>query len=471
MYAVGFKNILYLFLKTIHVIIDNEIQYQNFKRDIKNSDIIFIPIYTDNKSHVINNNILGVYINIINTSRDYLMLLNHDEKLYENSEIFTVLENHDKKIYVFDKKHVLHHWNWNNLFDLSLLSYLNTHKKPNYTEITTNAHKFLQNKYFKIKNVNILIPAVKHLELCRLQSLVARTIIEDNGIDDTYYIYNKKIIENFFELEKPGLKINIERFKEHFPDKIDYLTPSGYLYTDYNLYTATGRPSNSFGGINFAGLNKEDGSRSVIVSRFEEGSLVELDYSAFHPTLIAEMVGYQIPKNVNIYEYLGKQILGKEDITTTDIKDIKDLTFQLIYGGIYKEFESIPYFKIIKDYIYIIWNDFSKRGFVESNPFKRKIKREFFDDVNSNKLFNYILQLKESENNSIVLYKLIQFLKSYKSKAILYTYDSFLCDISPDEIFIIKQLKEIAEMGGKFPVKITIGKTYQTMEDYNEFDR
>ena len=39
-------------------------------------------------------------------------------------------------------------------------------------------------------------------------------------------------------------------------------------YTEYNLYTSTGRPSNKFGGVNFAALNKEDGSRNSFVFIF-----------------------------------------------------------------------------------------------------------------------------------------------------------------------------------------------------------
>ena len=42
----------------------------------------------------------------------------------------------------------------------------------------------------------------------------------------------------------------------------------GLEYTQYNPYTSTGRPSNRYNGINYAALNKEDGTRDRFVSRF-----------------------------------------------------------------------------------------------------------------------------------------------------------------------------------------------------------
>ena len=45
---------------------------------------------------------------------------------------------------------------------------------------------------------------------------------------------------------------------------MDYRQQDGMFYSEYNLFTSTGRPSNRFGGINFAALNKKDGSRETV---------------------------------------------------------------------------------------------------------------------------------------------------------------------------------------------------------------
>ena len=46
--------------------------------------------------------------------------------------------------------------------------------------------------------------------------------------------------------------------------------------------------------------------------------------------------------------------------------------------------------------------------------------------MNPNKLFNYMIQLMETENNIKILNKLQPKLQEYNSKLILYNYEAFL---------------------------------------------
>ena len=65
-------------------------------------------------------------------------------------------------------------------------------------------------------------------------------------------------------------------------DNLSYIEQNGIhskegeVHSEYNIYTSTGRPSNRFGGTNFAALNKKDGSRKQYISRFKNGVLVEM---------------------------------------------------------------------------------------------------------------------------------------------------------------------------------------------------
>ena len=62
----------------------------------------------------------------------------------------------------------------------------------------------------------------------------------------------------------------------------------------------------------------------------------------------------------------------------------------------------------------------------------------------------------ETENNMKVLSELIPNIKDYKSKLILYSYDSFLFDFNmEDGLDYIKKVKEILEQKDKFPVKVS----------------
>ena len=89
--------------------------------------------------------------------------------------------------------------------------------------------------------------------------------------------------------------------------------------------------------------------------------------------------------------------------------------------------------------------------------------------MNANKLFNYTIQLMETENNMKVLSDLIPKMKDYKSKLILYSYDSFLVDFNMDDgLNFLYEVKKTIERKGKFPVKVAKGLNYHEMEDITE---
>ena len=89
--------------------------------------------------------------------------------------------------------------------------------------------------------------------------------------------------------------------------------------------------------------------------------------------------------------------------------------------------------------------------------------------MNANKLFNYTIQLMETENNMRVLSELIPRIQDYRSKLILYSYDSFLFDFNiEDGLDYIMKVKEILEQNGKYPVKVSWGLNYHEMKDITE---
>jgi hypothetical protein len=76
------------------------------------------------------------------------------------------------------------------------------------------------------------------------------------------------------------------------------------------------------------------------------------------------------------------------------------------------------------------------------------------------KLFNYLIQAYETEKNIEVMEKIQALLKDRKTKLVLYTYDSFLFDVAPEDgkdlLFELKAL-----MG--LPTKSKYGKNYDAM--------
>lgn len=248
------------------------------------------------------------------------------------------------------------------------------------------------------------------------------------------------------------------KFSQLYPKSLNWMelgglkTMDGIEYTQYNMLTTTSRPSNTFGGINYAALPKDGEVRSRFISRFKNGKLYQLDFDGYHLRLIGKLIGVDIPLNIKAHQWLAEQY-------GADLKDAKAITFRQLYGGVQNEYKHIPFFSKTSEYIEVLWNKFLVDKVVYTPIFKRKI--EFSSDLNKNKLFNYILQSVETERNIIIIDKLSKLTPNY-SLPILYTYDSILFDVNSDDVNYISEVKSIMEKDG-FPVGVEVGENYKEM--------
>ena len=122
-------------------------------------------------------------------------------------------------------------------------------------KVRNNAYDFFHNKYYNARRLNEIIPILKHKEYC---DDLENTIVGDGiGWGKLSELdYSREATEAFSYIEKNGVKVSDDvcdifdmRVKKHISD--------GRLYTKYNLWTSTGRPSNSFGNVNFAAMKPE----------------------------------------------------------------------------------------------------------------------------------------------------------------------------------------------------------------------
>jgi hypothetical protein len=420
------------------MIIENPTEFESFLEKYKQSDCIVIPILSDINKHPLENSLCAVYFKLID-GNEYILPFNHGESTNLDVSLFDKL-NSDHKKYVYDKKHLSHIVQWKNVIDINLQYYMEYNQPLPIEEITTNSHDYFYRKYFRVKNINRVVPILKHLELCRKLSSEYQKYIDL----EVHQEYNDEIIDNLTYIESAGLRHN---------DKI--------VYSEYNLYTSTGRPSNRFGGINFAALNKKDESRKPFRSRFEKGMLIEFDYDAYHLRLIGNLLNYSFPSG-SVHEHMS-EFYG-------DYQESKNRSFQYLYGHIPQEvIETNPFFEKVHKYINKTWKNYKRGDFVESDIYNKKIYRKNLSDMNRNKIFNYMIQLMETENNMKVLSNLIPFMESYKSRLILYSYDSFLFDFNLDDgVDFLKETKKIIESNGLFPTKTSKGNNYHEMEDITE---
>ena len=191
--------------------------------------------------------------------------------------------------------------------------------------------------------------------------------------------------------------------------------------------------------------------------------MVLIDYSAFHPRIISKLIGFNIPFEKDIYKYLGEMYFDRP-VNEYDMDEIKSITMKQLYGGVEKKYEHIKYLSSLKEFINICWERFEKDGFVRTPLYGRIITNQHLKDANPTKLFNYILQASETEIALTAVKVVNQYLKSKKTKAVLYTYDSLLFDFHKDDgKETLMDVARLMTMNNKFPIKIYMGDSYDSI--------
>jgi len=290
------------------------------------------------------------------------------------------------------------------------------------------------------KDVNRIIPIVKHYEYCENQFNELKEKINE-PIND---FNNTKTTVVFNSLERSGIRVNREKFESHF-HPID----GEYAYTQYNFKTLTGRPSNKFKGVNYAALNKDNGQRDAFIPR--NNNFIEFDIGAYHPTLLAKLVGY---------DFGGKDIhMAFAEMYGVDYKKAKELTFKQLYGGVFDQYKDLEFFKKVQVYTDELWAHFQSEGYIECPISKNIFFRDELEDMKPQKLLNYLLQNLETSYNVCILWEILKLLKNTETKLVLYTYDSFLFDFNDNDKEILNKIKEVFNKN-KLQIKINYGSTY-----------
>jgi hypothetical protein len=404
----------------------------------------FIP-FNDN-FHPVLTELSLVYIRPLNSKKGYILCINHNESLsLSKDEVFKWLDTLGK-IWVLDKKQTLHwYYNPNKIFDVNFIEPINTKSLNN---ICIN---YYYNKHNTLPNVNCLIPISKHYEMSEAIFDMSLPIIKKYSLTDTSFQFQNFHTANvFYHIEKNGIKVDKNGFIDYYNGKLanpQFNLSRSKIYTQYNLYTTTSRPSNTFNSINFAALNKDNSERICYCP--ENDKFIEIDFQSYHPRLIGEMVGFEFPKDKNTYEYLGG-ILGVSQ------QEAKELTFKQLYGGVWAEYQNKPFFEKVLSYTDDMWDiyQYEKRLVTENKIFT------FDEDITKSKLFNYIIQSKETSTNVEILEMIFNLLEGKKTKLVLYTYDAFLFDYSNKEKNLIQEIINILD----YPINIKQGKTYHGLE-------
>jgi len=410
---------------------------------------IVIPIFSDVDLHPLHfdNNLSLLYVNHIGEESYFICRFHpdcgdvlQDYKWLENEEILTP-----------DAKKLLSIYPFKNVTDMNYEWWSLNNKPFDIESIRNNAYDFFHNKYYNAKKLNEIIPIVKHKEYCdTLEDKMSVIKVLGNKT------YSDEATMAFLSIEKNGICVT-DDVCDIFDERVRKHISDGKLYSNYNLWTSTGRPSNSFGSVNFAALTQEQ--RKAFIT--ENDVLVEYDFDAYHVRLIADLVDYTFPEGY-VHEYLAS-------FYGSTYEESKQITFKLLYGGITKEIrKAIPFFDKIQTYIDEKWDEFNKKNYVETYIYSRKILKRNHTDMNKNKLFNYLIQAYETERNIKKIIKIQNYLDDKNTKLVLYGYDSFLFDVSKlDNVDTLSDIKRLLELDNHF-CKVKIGNNYGDMKDITD---
>jgi len=384
----------------------------------------FIHIIPTNENyHPALQNISLIYVRWIKGHKGYILCVNHSESL--PLKITDILDKLSKvnNLYTLDKKAVLHHFPTLSpqLIDVQLINSYQHFQEINIEQYESKVETDFKRKYYT-EAPSTLIPIAKHYEKYEnIYDHIEQTINKISEDLEPYAFLNHYIVPLFYNIEKQGIKLDKEPFIKYFSTLPNpkFSVSKGKIYTQYNLYTLTGRPSNAFNGINFAALNKTNGERAAFIP--ENDKLVEIDFKAYHPTIIAKLAGYKFTGN--IYDQLAEEFPGSTPET------IKELVFQQLYGGVRKEFQDKPFFSQVNDYTNQLWRNNGAIG----TQFGKWFTKEMIENPTPQKLLNYIVQNTETIFNVVQFSAVVNLLKDKKTKIILYTYDSILLDYDSSE--------------------------------------
>ena len=429
------------------MIVDNIQQIQ-----LLNYDSVFLyPIMKDMRAHNINNAIIGFVIIDLATRNCTTISNGHPEGVYNTNDLSFLK---DKKVYC----HNIMAFKYagldvSNYIDAQMQYYLYTN--TGYSQDTPPIMSHYMRQFPQCYRIGELVPLYKHEEF-------ALEVLEQSWVRDIQAglsFYQHDLLNVFYPIERNGLKVDVDKFQERFGNSISL--QGDKCYTQYNYYTTTGRPSNRFGGINFAALNKSDDTREVITTRYTDGVLVEIDFNSYHPRLIAQLIGYDFGSD-NVYEHLATYYHDTQTPTRDQIESAKEGTFRQLYGGIQQQYLHIPFFAKTNDMAKYLWNVAEDKGYIESPMSGRKLMLHNYQDINRFVLFNYFIQMYETEHNVMLLSKLFEQLDD-DILPVLYTYDSILFDLPKHKYDKLVEALQ-TNIPTAFPYKLKMGINYGSLQ-------
>lgn len=416
------------------MIVTEQHQYNQLLERMDRDECILSPILRDPYYHRMENTVLCIAVTFVNLDT-YIVSISHTD-----APTFPIPTG--SKMYAD--------------MDVSILAYVNGIPLPK-KEYSTYINS-TQQQFQMFRETNKLIPITVWGKYLREYNSQLVQIFNNyrHTLNDLAYTFTKNLSDTLRLIESSGMKVDKNKLHEHYDGKVGRFFKNDMVYSEYNVFTTTGRPSNRFGGINFSALNKSDGSRQTFISRYPHGVLVQFDFEAYHLRLIADENGFELPTG-SLHTELARKYFNTDDITDELYAASKQKTFEIIYG-LSDETYNVPLFERIVNMRGIF------KDVVGPMVLPSGVEVNIKENTASKK-FNYHIQSLEIVKTLPKLRAVLELLKNTSNHLILYTYDSILLDMQSFDKQVITDITEILEENKKFPVRIHVGNNYDNLTE------
>lgn len=411
------------------MVITTVTDYENLIQRMNREQCTLTPIFRDIHYHRKENNILCVGVSF--PDETYIISVSHEDAQPFAVPLGPYLTVEDVHIRAYVQ-------------NLSLIEW-------EYTPYVQDTY----NQFYNVRDVNRLIPLSTWGSIIKKYATKQWEVINNTTVTETYTSI-RDMIHTLREIEDAGICVDRNVLQQHFEPKTLRTFKNNLVYSEYNPYTITGRPSNRFGGINFSALNKSDGTRDAFISRYESGILVQMDFEAYHLRLIADQFDIPLP-NTSLHTELAKKYFGTDDITDELYAMSKQKTFEIMYG-MSDETYGVNLFERVVEL----------RKMFQTTTGTLQLPNGItvdFPEANASKMFNYYVQSLEVVKTLPKLRKILDLLKTTRNHLILYTYDSILLDMEQFDKELVMQIVAILEEDKKFPARVYTGTTYGNIQE------
>jgi len=265
---------------------------------------LIIPIWCDLEKHPMNNEISFLYVRFRDDETDqgqmpmdWILPYNHNDC----EQLILDISHSIQQKKVWNKKGLLQtNLNIQNTYDLQTEIFFNTHTLLELDlklEVLTNFYTRMGLRDDLGKSISIM----KWNEVLRgITQPISETLV--HSISDSWI--NNTMIPTLSRIEQMGINVVTEKFIDRWSSAQKHLLGET-VFTEYNPYTLTSRPSNRHGGVNYGALNKSDGTREIFVPR-ENTMFLQFDYDAYHVRIIGDLIKYELP-TTSAHQWLADQ--------------------------------------------------------------------------------------------------------------------------------------------------------------------